>query len=297
MRICGIIHDVDIYNKVISLKVNNRLSFFYFQNSQMNIFKRYLYKGNVIDLEYDENVVYKRKNREAFLVSYVIRLYSTGKFDNVVYYDKNRLNKSLSKFLSSLGNVMILDLEMTMPSYTYRHIPFKPEIIQAGFLLLDPQGEEIYRYSNYIKPTLNDYISRRVFRFLSLEQSEFEAKAIPYKSFYKELAEVIEEYNPVIIVYGRNDILVLNESYSINGVPSLKNKIRFVNLCQLIKNYYDLRNDPGLFKLYQIYSGNNDVQVHDAFNDCEVTSLVFSAFKDEVNGKTFKGDDVRLELE
>ena len=99
MRICGIIHDVDIYNKVISLKVNNRLSFFYFQNSQMNIFKRYLYKGNVIDLEYDENVVYKRKNREAFLVSYVIRLYSTGKFDNVVYYDKNRLNKSLSKFL------------------------------------------------------------------------------------------------------------------------------------------------------------------------------------------------------
>ena len=42
------------------------------------------------------------------------------------------------------------------------------------------------------------------------------------------------------------------DSYDINNVPSLKDECRFINLCQLIKTYYELKNDPGLFKLYNL---------------------------------------------
>ena len=297
MRICGVIHSVDIFNKLIAIKQYKKLEFFYFQNSQMNLFKRYLYNGNIIDLEYDEETIYRRKKHIAYLVSYVNKLYLPSKYESVVYYDKRNLNQSLSKFLSALGNVLVLDLEMTMPSYSVNHEPFKPEIIQAGYLLLNGEGDEICRYSNYVKPHLSETLSKRVCKFLNIDQLDFDSKAISYQSFYDEFSHLIEEYNPVILVYGKNDIIVLNDSYSINGVPSLKNKTRFVNLCQLIKNFYDLRNDPGLFKLYQIYYDINETQIHDAFNDCEVTSLVFKAFKDEVNKKTHKGDDVRRELD
>lgn len=297
MRLKGIIHCVEVHTKLIGIRQNKRIVFFYFQNSQMNLFKRYLYPGNWIDLEYDEDRIVKKNHKEAYTVSFVYKLSAIGKLENIVYYDKSSLNSSLSKFLKSLGNIMVLDLEMTMPSYSFKGKGFRPEIIQAGFIVLDGEGDEICRYSNYIKPKLVDHLSKRVEDFLGITSENFYNNAISYSKFHEDLAEVLDNYNPVIIVYGRNDIIVLNDSYIINDMPSLKDKTRFINLCQLIKNYYDLRNDPGLFKLYKLYYDNDDVQVHDAFNDSEVTAKVFKAFKDDVNLKTNKAEVLRRELD
>ena len=47
MRIRGSIHMIELDAKVIGIKVNRRIEFFYFQNSQMNLFKRYLYIDNM----------------------------------------------------------------------------------------------------------------------------------------------------------------------------------------------------------------------------------------------------------
>ena len=206
------------------------------------------------------------------------------------------INKSLNNFLNSLDNTMFLDLEMTMPSYKFKGKGFKTEIIQAGLLIINHKGEELYRYSNYIKPKLTTELTKRAEDFLGIKSDEFYAKAIDYSLFYSDFKGILDKYNPTIVVYGKNDILVLNESYSINGVKSLKNKTRFVNLCQLIKNYYELRNDPGLFKLYKLYYNCDDVQVHDAFNDCEVTKEVFLSFREDTEYKT-KGAIIRRELD
>lgn len=297
MKICGIIHQIELHTKIIGIRQNKKILFFYFQNSQMNMFKRYLYRGNWIELEYEEDRTVKKNNKQAFVVSFIYKLYSNTNKNKVIYYDKNTLNESLSKFLKSLGNIMVLDLEMTMPSYSFKGKGFKPELIQAGFIILDGEGEEICRYSNYVKPKLASHLSRRVLDFLNITAEEFNYKAISYNEFYEDFVEVIDNYNPVILVYGKNDILVLNESYIINEKPSLKDKTRFINLCQLIKSHYDLRNDPGLFKLYKIYYDNEDIQVHDAFNDSWVTAQVFKAFKDEVNFKTNKAEILRRELD
>ncbi len=297
MKISGRIHTIDIKNKLVGILINKKIQFYYFQNSQMNLFKRYLYVGNWVEIEYDENHKIIKGKKEAFVVSFVYKISSIDKYNKIIYYDKKMLNTSLSNFLKSLGNIMVLDLEMTMPSYNFKGKGFKAEIIQAGYMIINGEGEEITRYSKYIKPKLQPKLSKRAEDFLKLDSFEFEANAISYDEFYEEFSEALDIYKPVILVYGKNDIIVLNDSYTINDKPSLSYKTRFINLCQLIKNYYDLRNDPGLFKLYKIYYDNQDIQIHDAFNDSEVTALVFKAFKDEVNLKTNKVGCIRKELE
>lgn len=297
MKVNGIIHNVFLHEKLIGIRQQKKIIFFYFQNSQMNLFKRYLYKGIWIELDYDENRMIKKRDKEAYIVSFVYQIRSLGKYNSIIYYDKKMLNQSLSKFLKSLGNIMILDLEMTMPSYNFKGKGFKPEIIQAGFVVINSQGEELCRYSNYIKPKLNLKLSKRVEDFLKISSNDFYIKAISYYEFYEDFKEILDIYQPVIMVYGKNDIIVLNDSYSINEMPSLVTQSRYINLCQLIKNFYDLKNDPGLFKLYKLYYGEDDVQIHDAFNDCEVTALVYKAFKDDVNLITNKVEVLRRELE
>ena len=296
MRICGTIHMIELDHKIIGIRCYKHIKFFYFQNSQMNTFKRYLYQDNWIDLEYDDSRTVRKGQYNAYVISYLYRIEALGKFDRVIYYDKVMINKSLNNFLNSLDNTMFLDLEMTMPSYKFKGKGFKTEIIQAGLLIINHKGEELYRYSNYIKPKLTTELTKRAEDFLGIKSDEFYAKAIDYSLFYSDFKEILDKYNPTIVVYGKNDILVLNESYSINGVKSLKNKTRFVNLCQLIKNYYELRNDPGLFKLYKLYYNCDDVQVHDAFNDCEVTKEVFLSFREDTEYKT-KGAIIRRELD
>ena len=277
---------IELDNKIIGIKKYKKIEFFYFQNSQMNVFKRYLYVGNWIDLEYDEEKTTRRGPYLAYVISFVNRLEAEGLYDHIVYYDKKDITSSLYDFLGSLDNTMFLDLEMTMPPYNFKGKGFRTEVIQAGFIVFDKNGEELMRYRNFIEPMITKTLSKRAEKFLGITNEEFIENQIPYLTFYNDFKEIIEKYNPAIVVYGKNDILVLNDSYLLHNVPSLKDKTRYVNLCQLIKSHYELRNDPGLFKLFQIYYDNEDIQVHDAFNDSEVTAKVFEAFREDILYKT-----------
>ncbi|MDE5715418.1 MAG: hypothetical protein K2I42_04720, partial [Anaeroplasmataceae bacterium] len=270
--------------------------YFYFLHSQFNLFKRYFFEGTYIDMVYDEEQVYLRQGIQMYLVDYVNRIYTTSNFYHRNYYDKNELNSSLAAFLNNLGNMMFLDLEMTMPSVNNHKSHYIAEVIQVGYLLVNGKGEEISRYSQYVSPKRNPILSNRVLEFLNIDMQSFLQQAIPYKSFYEEFKEDIEQYRPAIVVYGKYDGIALNNSYMINKVPSLKSQTRFINLCQLIKTYYNLRNDPGLFKIYQIYYKNNDLQIHDALNDSFVTKMVFEAFLKDVNHETDFYDEIHKEL-
>lgn len=285
MRIRGPIHMIELDNRVIGIKEGKRIIFFYFHNSQMNLFKRYLYQNNWIDIEYEERLT-KKGNFLAHPVEYIYKIEVLNKLNHIIYYNKKAINKSSYDFLNSLDNKLFLDLEMTMPNYSFKGKGFRTEIIQAGLLLVDNDGNTILKYDNYIKAKLSPIISKRALNFLNISAEDYVNKAIDYDIFYDDFRKIIEEYNPAIIVYGRNDILVLNDSYIINEKESLKDKCRFINLCQLIKSFYELKNDPGLFKLYNIYYKKVDEQIHDALGDSEVTYKVFEAFKNDVKDTT-----------
>lgn len=288
MRIKGIIHMIELDQKVIGIKTYKKINFFYFQNSQMATFKRYLYQQNWIDVEYDETKISRKGQYLAYKIDFIYEILAIGKFDKVTYYDKQQLNKSLLSFLNNVEKeaMMFLDLEMTMPSYSYKGKGFITEVIQAGLEIIKDK-QVVYKYSEYIKP-IKSTITKRAEDFLNISQEDFYQKAIKYETFYNDFNQMLYHYNPFIIIYGKNDQLVLNNSYRIHSVKSLEDRTRYINLCQLIKNFYELRNDPGLFKIYQIYYHIDENQIHDALDDATVTYEVFKAFKEDVKTSKYK---------
>ena len=287
MRIRGNIYMIELDHKVIGIKSYKHIDFYYFQNSQMNLLKKYLYQDNWIEFEYDEKLV-KKGQYLAHRIDFVYKIEAIGKYDHITYFDKHVLDLSLNKFLFNLDNKMFLDFEMTMPSYEFKGRGFVTEIIQAGFEIFDKDNNSTYKYSKYIKPTTAPTISKRTENFLKINAEEFNASAIKYNEFYNDLKKVIKKYNPVIIIYGKNDKIVLEDSYKINKKQSITSRTRYINLCNLIKNFYNLRNDPGLFKLHQIYYGIADeTQVHDALDDSIVLKEVFEAFKNDIKSHKY----------
>ena len=103
------------------------------------------------------------------------------------------------------------------------------------------------------------------------------------------------KYHPAILTFGKNDRLFLERSYVVNSLPSLRYISRFINLSQLIKNYYELKVDPGLFSLYEEYTGIRNLQTHDALEDALVTFDVYNFFIADMkkNSKIHEGALIR----
>ncbi len=201
---------------------------------------------------------------------------------NAIFYNKNTINKSLKEILNSLNNILFLDLEMTMPEY-HQSGHYSSEIIQAGFYLTDSDFNRIYENTYYISPKKSKKLSQRTIDFLKISQDKFSDECIKYKEFYNVFKGILEKYQPTIIVYGKNDMIALDNSYVLNNLPSLKEECRFINLNSILKQFYSLKSDPGLFKLYEYFYNTDETQLHDALDDAYVTYLVFRAFLENIN--------------
>ncbi len=282
MRFYGLIHGVDLNNKLISIKRFHKLYFFYFQNSLMHLFKRYLYQGIFIDFSYDENKLAFKSYCEAYLITDVYEVSRKNRLANAMFYNKNTINKSLKEILNSLNNILFLDLEMTMPEY-HQSGHYSSEIIQAGFYLTDSDFKKIAANTYYISPKKSKKLSQRTIDFLKISQDKFSNECIKYKEFYNIFKNILEKYKPTIIVYGKNDMIALDNSYNLNSLPSLKEECRFINLNSILKQFYSLRSDPGLFKLYEYFYNTDETQIHNALDDAYVTYLVFKAFLENIN--------------
>lgn len=288
MHIYGLIYKVNISQKLIALKKNNRLYFFYFQNSLMKLFRKYLYEGNYISLVYDDDSMDFHDGIYAYKVLYLNKIFVPGKYRPDIFYDKDLINKSLANMLENLDNILFIDLEMTMPDYNSKNHDFVSEIIQAGFFVINENKELVEEYNYYIRPTKNRQISTRTKQFLSLNNNDVK-NAVSYYRFYNKFKALLNKYHPAIIVWGKNDIICLDNSYIINKLPSLKFLCRFIDLNKLIKNYYELKHDPGLFKMQDYYLHTKNLeQSHNALEDARVTYRVFEEFKKDVkNAKNF----------
>ena len=270
----GVIHNVNIEQRYFSMKNRKKVEYFYLQNSLIKKFQRYLFVGSFISFEYngDKRIV---DGIEAYPIEHFISIIRKHRFRREVFYDISVIREGIKDFFLSLGNIMFLDVEMTMQSY-YSPKNFKPEIIQAGFLITNKEGEDLERKNYYIKPTVFKQINRRTLKFLGLKETVFN-NAIGFKDFYNEFKGYLEKYKPFVIVWGKNDILAFKDAYKLNDLKPLT--INFVNLLQIHKNYYNLKEDLGLFKAYTMYTGKKYEQDHNAAEDADVTKKVYYEFK------------------
>ena len=279
MRIRGLIYRFDLNTQTVTIKYKNRLESFYFQRGLFKNFKSFLTTGEIIDLFcYDEKVI---KNKQyVYQVMYINELTLITKNVKRVFYDKKLIKESIKEFFDSLNYRLFIDTEMTMPGY--KNDKFLAELIQAGFFVVDKNYNVIEEYNFHIRPSVAKYINKRTKEFLHLS-NDIKKEEVSYYKFYNKFKSIINKYKPAIITFGKNDKLYLESSFKVNNLPEIPN-LRFVNLAHIIKNYYNLQSDPGLFNLYEKFYKEERFQSHDALDDALVLKDVYDAFLKDIKG-------------
>ena len=193
-----------------------------------------------------------------------------------VHYDLYHLRQQMKDVLTENRYYLFIDFEMTMPGF--KEQTFRPEIIQVGYVLSKAKENEILNDGYYVLPKDAKTLSKRTKRFLNLDEDQFFSEAVPYDDFYQKLEVIMDTYQPKLVVWGKNDLTALNDSFNLHQKRKLTRDEDFIDLLKLHKDYFNLKDDLGLFKAYQTYYAVEFDQAHDAKDDALVTKLVFDAF-------------------
>lgn len=282
MIISGRIKTIDEEKRIIAIEYKGHIYACYFQRALMLHISRYL------QLERYIQIVVGDKPRvvggvKAYTVDYVKRIMQIRHRKNIVYYDEHTIKTGTKELLNNLDYKLFLDLEMSM--HPYKKDPhFTQEIIQVGYILVDQNNKIVATYDEIIKPTIHKKLSKRTLKFLEITQEEVE-QGLEFKNFYEHFSRLVEQYDPAIVVWGKNDFLALQEGYQVNNLPTLRDQTRYINLLKIIKNYFHLRNDIGLFNALELFHGTALNQTHNAYEDAHATMQIFHQFLKLVNGK------------
>lgn len=268
-----IIHSTDISKSVFYLILEGRKIGFYLSNRLSKIFFSYLDQGVLVDFEIQPKM--KKIGH--------IHFYQVAHFNQIVrldpyqvHYDLYQLRQEMKDILNQDRYYLFIDFEMTMPGY--RDQFFRPEIIQVGYVLAKVKENAILHDGYYVLPKENRTLSRRTKKFLNLDEDMFFSLAKHYDVFYDQLEAIMETYHPKLVVWGKNDLSALNDSFVLHDKYKLTKDQDFIDLLKLHKDYFNLKDDLGLFKAYQTYYDITFDQAHDAKDDAFVTKLVFDAF-------------------
>lgn len=275
MQLTALIHSVENESYFTVIK-DGRKIYFYLQKNLIKKFYKYLQKGTYVVVDYDNQVI-KKRGLTSFKVNHFIAIsMPRHRYNRVVYYDLDVIRGGIVDLVNSLNPIMFIDFEMNMQDYQPIS-NFEQEIIETGMVLTDETGAIIKIKHWYIKPTKFAKITKRTMKFLHYSNYELE-QAISFKEFYQEFKEIVSKYNPTVIVWGKSDITQLKKTCQINNCQDLH--LQFVNLLQLHINYFNLKNSPGLFSMWETYTNSKlPEQKHNSLEDAMVTKDVFFEFK------------------
>lgn len=266
-----IIYDVNRRKKAFYIIINNQKQGFYLTNKIYQTFFDYLQKGVLVDFEVTENSKIIG-NEKLFQVNYFKQIISLNPY--YVHYDLYLLREEMKNVILNYKNFLFIDFEMTMPGYYNKN--FRPEIIQMGYMLTT--NGKVKKNSYYILPEETKKLSNRTKRFLKLDEDLFYKEAKHFTVFYKELQDLIKKYNPKIVIWGKNDKTALDHAYNIHNLKPLTDDDSFMDLLKLHKDYFNLKDDLGLFSAHKNYYDENIIQTHDAKDDAFITKRVFEGF-------------------
>lgn len=282
MIVDGLIYDINVDTRIMSLRNGKNLRYFYVTNSLMKKFKKYLFPNTFVSFIANDELLLKHKTN-VYQLLYFKEIKTLTRQGPIIHYSKRNIAQELKDFVNKLDNLMFIDLEMSMPSFSDNK-DFLIELIQASYIITDKNLNTLSKSDYHIIPTKNKFLTDRCEKFLNIKYEDLAKNGIHFKQFYKTFKEDLLKYNPTIIIFGKNDRLFLEKAYRTNNCESLSNISRFVNISQLLKNYYELPQDPGLFKSYEImYNIELPKQKHDAYEDAYYTYLVFKKFKEMLN--------------
>lgn len=281
MKVYGKVHEVLKKERIISIEMESRLEYFHMTNKNMKDFKSYLFQKPYVFLEVDDiyNVHSSHRCRE---IDHFIKIVLPTRRGNEVYYDISIIQDGVRNLINQPQNRLFIDLEFSLVSPLAKGAS---EIVQYGIVLEDAEGKVILQDSSLVMPLNKRALNVKTLLFLSRSIEDFD-DACSYIEFYQLLQKIIKEYNPKIIAWGKNDILTMENSFKINHLHPLDIRNRYMNLMQIIKNYYCYKQEKGLFSTYQeMTKVEEEDQIHDALEDAIIERRIFHLFKDEINKK------------
>lgn len=284
MEVYGKVLKVFPDERIIKIEYKNRLLCLYMTRKTFKDFGPYFYKEPYIFVEISNEAKMYGKYYGYEIISFV-KIVETGLRERIIYYDIETIRGGVKNLINKTKNKMFLDLEFTLPSF-YQTIPHVAEIVQYGIVVEDENGNIVFKESNLVKPNRKFGINQRTLNFISRKREEFD-DALTYQEFYEKINDCLSKYNAKIIAWGKSDILMLEQSFALNKVKPLNVRKRYINLMQVIKNYYNIKEDMGLFNTYQEYASSDaENQIHDALEDAMVTREIFRMFKERLNNKS-----------
>ncbi|MFA6827116.1 MAG: hypothetical protein WCR64_01550 [Bacilli bacterium] len=283
MEVRGKIIETFPSERIIKIGNRKRIYYVYLSRKFFRDFGPYFYEFPYLIIEVSENKKI-HNGYSCFELTAFIKVTQFISRSRKVFFDIKKIQEGIKNIINKEYNLLFLDLEFSLPSYN----PYKrtaSEIIQYGLVLTDNFGNVITASNNLVKPNKFQSLNKKTLKFLNREIYDFE-EAVDYIEFYQTLEKFINEYDVKIIAWGRNDIITMEKSFKINKLFPLDLKERYINIMQLMKTYYNLKNDLGLFDTYQMITNNDiDSQSHDAYEDAVVMMDVFFAFKKHINKK------------
>ncbi|MDD3126216.1 MAG: 3'-5' exonuclease [Candidatus Izemoplasmatales bacterium] len=277
----GPLHNVFEDIRVISIKIRRRTEYFYMPKGMFSSFMAYFSLGIYVFMTVSEAtkrykgvLVYQVENIEKIM-------YPNGQNPRI-FYDISVIKSGIKNILNAQKHKLFIDFEMSMPPFR-NYENFVSEIIQFGMVLTDPNGITIDEQSMFIKPVLYKSISDRTQKFLHISQINID-NGMTYQNFYQHFTNIVRKYQPMVFVWGQNDLIELRKSMRYNVVPDITRRVQFIDLLKLHKTYFGLKNDLGLFNAHRLYSqAELEKQIHDAHEDAVVTKTVFEGFKKVCN--------------
>ncbi len=286
MLIKGKVVEVIPRERIIKVKSRKQIHYIYMSRKFFKDFSYYLYQYPFVFVQAE-----KEKTKYGFYSAHEViaieKIFIATFSGKIVYFDIDLIKQGVIDLLENNVYKLFLDLEFSLPSY-YQSKAHTPEIVQYGMILEDPKGDVILEDKNLVLPKSNFSLNLRTLKFLNKSREDFK-DAVQYIELYQTIERLIDEYDIKIIAWGRNDIITLEQSFKINRLKPLNIKERYINLMQVVKNYYNQRVDLGLFNTYEEFSGiEQEGQSHDAFEDALMAREIYRIFKNQImkeNGK------------
>lgn len=284
MKIYGKIVETMPKERVVKILSGKRMYYLYMSRKFFRDFGPYFFHKPYIFV----NVSQEKKQYGSYYCYEIIsfnRIVVSQKKGKKVFYNISTIRKGVKRLINNTTYKIFLDLEFSLPSY-YQTMRHTPEIVQYGIVVEDEDGDIVFEDGSLVMPQKHYSLNQRTFKFLNKNRKDFD-NACSYIEFYQLLERLIDTYDGKIIAWGKNDILTLEQSFKLNRLKPLDLRNRYINLMQVVKNYFNYKTDLGLFNTYEEMSGvAHDEQIHDALEDALITREIYRMFKDIVDSET-----------
>ena len=177
---------------------------------------------------------------------------------------------------------IVVDFEFNPVKKEFREL-IKDEIIEIGAVKLNPQYEEIGRFSCLVKPELSDGVSPTITKLTGIRTADLE-EAVDFETAIGLFSTWAGPASCRVISWSDNDLRQLSKECWIKSVPFPANLYRWMDFQKVWQRIIHYPHNLCMSLKYAAECAGvefDDSHAHRALYDSEVTAEILKLTKDE----------------